>query len=263
MQERFHFKKSLGQHFLRDEHVIDQIVKAIQPHPSQHFVEIGPGQGALTTHLLPLVNKIDVIEYDKTVIPLLQQRCKQLGHLVVHQMDVLAFNFHQLFEKNMSYRIVGNLPYNISTPLLFHLLPFTEFIQDMTFMLQQEVAERITAIPHTKSYGRLSVMLQYYCEVTYLFSVPPSAFYPPPRVNSAIIHLKPYHNRTPKVTNERLFSELVKNCFNFRRKTLRNALKNYINSDSLSFIPIDLQSRAEDLTVEEFIQLANFIDIRQ
>jgi 16S rRNA (adenine1518-N6/adenine1519-N6)-dimethyltransferase len=262
MSERFKTKKSLGQHFLRDDSVIHQIISAIQPKKTDHIIEIGPGQGALTQYLLPTVNQLDVIEYDKEVIPILERRCAGLGNLLIHQGDVLQFDFKTCFMPNKRYRIVGNLPYNISTPLFFYLLQYADHIDDMVFMIQKEVAERITAAPNTKSYGRLSVMLQYYCETTYLFSVPPSAFSPPPKVVSGVIGLKPYREKKHFAENETLFATLVRDCFNLRRKTLRNTLKNYINSAISSELAFDLSLRPENLSVADFVHLSNVIHQR-
>lgn len=260
MSKAFKTKKALGQHFLVDEQIIERIVLAIQPKKDQFFIEIGPGQGALTTHLLPHVKQIDAIEYDKEVIPFLQGYCQGLGDLVVHQCDVLKFDFNQLFKSDIAYRVAGNLPYNISTPLFFHLLKFASHIEDMCFMIQKEVADRITAKPGNKDYGRLTVMLQYYCATEFLFTVPPEAFSPPPRVNSAIIRLIP-HKRPPVLANdEQLFTEIVKKCFNFRRKTLRHTIKNYINVEQQKDSPIDLSLRPENLSVSDFVSLVNFVE---
>lgn len=259
MNKPFKTKKSLGQHFLIDEHVIEKIILAIQPNKNQHFIEIGPGQGALTTHLLPHVKQIDAIEYDAEVLPYLTGYCQGLGELILHHCDVLKFDFESLFESGVSYRVAGNLPYNISTPLFFHLLKYAAHIDDMCFMIQKEVAQRITAVPGNKDYGRLTVMMQYYCAAEFLFEVPPEAFSPPPRVNSAIIRLVP-HKRPPVLAiNEQLFTELVKKCFNFRRKTLRHTIKSYINTEQQSKMPIDLSLRPENLSVKDFVELANFI----
>jgi len=277
MNKAFKTKKALGQHFLVDEHVIERIILAVQPKKDQYFIEIGPGQGALTTHLLPYVRQIDAIEYDQEVIPYLSSYCKNLGNLIIHQSDVLQFDFNTLqlptssraqrglsgFENDIVYRVVGNLPYNISTPLFFHLLKYASHIEDMCFMIQKEVADRITAIPGNKDYGRLTVMLQYYCATEFLFTVPPDAFAPPPKVNSAVIRLIPFKRPPVLANNEQLFAELVKKTFNFRRKVLRHVVKNYITTEHLEKSPIDLSLRPENLSVEDFVRLSNFIEVHK
>ncbi|MAZ38796.1 MAG: 16S rRNA (adenine(1518)-N(6)/adenine(1519)-N(6))-dimethyltransferase [Legionellales bacterium] len=261
MQKPFKTKKALGQHFLRDQIIIDRMILAIKPDTQQHFIEIGPGQGALTCALLPHIKQLDVIEYDRSVIPYLKQNCEDLGQLHVHESDVLQFDFKSFFEKNsQSYRIVGNLPYNISTPIFFHLMPQIIHMQDMHFMVQKEVAERVVAKPGSKIYGRLSVMMQYYCRAILLFEVPPRAFLPPPKVDSAVIRLLPHGNKMIKANNEILFANLVRDCFNLRRKTLRNSVKSYINTQLEASCPIDLGLRPENLSVSDFVCLADFID---
>lgn len=254
-------RKRFGQHFLHDQQVIARIVQAIASTPNDNVVEIGPGLGALTTHILPLVKRMDVIELDRDVIPQLISQCENLGELIVHQSDALKFNFTELAPKNKKLRIVGNLPYNISTPLMFHLLAQAEVIQDMFFMLQKEVVDRMCAKPGDDDYGRLSVMIQYHCEAHALFPVKPGAFNPPPKVDSAIVQLVP-HITMPCVANDvKLFSVIVRDAFNHRRKTLRNCLKNFISAEKLTELGIDPIRRPEELSVEDYVRIANFISL--
>jgi len=259
MTKTFHTKKSLGQHFLKDTSVINKMIASINPKKDQKFIEIGPGQGALTSALLPYVKSIDAIEFDKTVIPYLKSFCEGLGELNIHIEDILQFNFEDKFQNTEVFKVVGNLPYNISTPIFFHLLKYLDQIQTMCLMVQKEVAERVCAVPGTKAYGRLSVMIQYHCQTTLLFNVPPQAFSPPPKVDSAVMMLKPYLRKPYQALDEALLSELVRDCFNMRRKVLRNSVKKYINIYSSLALPVDLGLRPENLTVEDFVLLANFI----
>jgi 16S rRNA (adenine1518-N6/adenine1519-N6)-dimethyltransferase len=247
-------KKSLGQYFLHDPNIIKKIVRAIILKPSDNLVEIGPGGGALTTKVLPLINSLDVIEIDKKIIPLLEKNCNHASNLHIHIQDVLKVDFTQF---PSPLRLVGNLPYNISTPLLFHLIKNIQLIKDMHFMLQKEVAERITANPGSKTYGRLSVMLQYYCEVKILFQIGSGAFSPPPKVDSAFIRLIPrkYHNIA--ILDENKFSDIVRLAFNQRRKTIANNLKKYLAASQLETMRINSKSRPEQLSVNDFVLISN------
>lgn len=254
----YYHKKRFGQHFLRDTRIINRIISIIQPKPSQHLIEIGPGLGALTTQLLPLVRKMHAIEIDRDIIPKLQVMTQPLGELIIHNQDVLSFDFSTL--KLDHLRIVGNLPYNISTPLLFHLFKYRSLIQDMHFMLQQEVAKRITAKVGEPDYGRLSILSQYYCERKLLFTVPPEAFFPKPKVHSAFIQLIP-HKKPPLVANNvETLSTIVKYAFMKRRKTLRNALKGIVSIEKLEALSIDLNARPQDISLEDYIKIADDID---
>jgi len=203
-------RKRFGQNFLHDPQVIQRIVNSIRPRAGQTMVEIGPGEGALTRELLPILGQLDVVELDRDLIPLLQSACTQLGELRIHQADALKFDFCQLSPGPAQLRVVGNLPYNISTPLLFHLLGMSHCIEDMHFMLQKEVVERITAGPGSGQYGRLSVMLQFHCESEMLFTVGPGAFRPAPKVDSAVVRLIP-HRQPPVAVDPELLSQLVGN----------------------------------------------------
>jgi 16S rRNA (adenine1518-N6/adenine1519-N6)-dimethyltransferase len=253
--EEHRARKRFGQNFLTDELVIQKIVTAIQPSEKNNLVEIGPGLGALTRRILPHTKKMSVIELDRDVIPKLKFNCEPYGELVIHQQDALKMNFSSL-AKPSNIRVIGNLPYNISTPILFHLFEHLDVIDDMHFMLQKEVVERMVANPGSKTYGRLSVMTQYFCDAYNLFLVPPTAFNPQPKVDSAIVRLKPKKNQE-KVIDFSYFSELVTQAFNQRRKTIRNVWKNKISLETLEALNIDPQLRPENLTLSEFIAVAN------
>jgi 16S rRNA (adenine1518-N6/adenine1519-N6)-dimethyltransferase len=248
-------KKHLGQNFLHDENVIQKIVNVLALSASDHVVEIGPGLGALTQAVLPIINKIDVVELDADVIPHLKKHCHGLGELVIHHHDALSFDFYKLGVKPL--RVIGNLPYNISSPLLFHLINYAAIIKDMHFMLQKEVVDRMAAQPGSHDYGRLTVMVQYHCKVQPLFDVPPSAFRPAPKVDSAFVRLIPYTTLPHLAHDYEQFSAIVKAAFSQRRKTIRNCLKSFCDTDALLAANIDPQARAETLAVEDFVRLAN------
>ncbi|WP_339050748.1 16S rRNA (adenine(1518)-N(6)/adenine(1519)-N(6))-dimethyltransferase RsmA [Rickettsiella endosymbiont of Xylota segnis] len=252
-------RKRFGQHFLHESFVIDKMVQAIAPQKTDHMIEIGPGLGALTERLLPHLKSLTVIELDKDLIPLLQKKCAALGELMVYQGDVLKIDFHTLNKTEQVWRLVGNLPYNISTPLLFHCLEQANIIQDMHFMLQKEVVDRITSSPGKASYGRLSVMIQYYCQVEKLFNVKSGAFQPPPKVDSAVIRLNPYRELPYKANDCILFAQIVRNAFNHRRKMLRNNLANYLQEHEFKQLKINSTLRPEQLAVSDYVKLANFV----
>ncbi len=254
------YRKRFGQNFLQDKNIIARIIAAIAPHKNEHIVEIGPGLGALTTSLLPIIKSMDAVELDRDLIPKLENICRDLGELTIHQADVLKFDFATLALAKNSLRIVGNLPYNISTPLLFHLLQQIDYIQDMHFMLQKEVAERIAASSGTKNYGRLSIMIQYFCEVEILVQVPPTAFYPVPKVDSAVVRLIPHKKIATPAKNIDNLEKLVKQAFSKRRKTLHNNLKGLITDEQLQQLGIDPQIRAERLEVADFVKLSNLLE---
>ncbi|MGQ0593290.1 MAG: 16S rRNA (adenine(1518)-N(6)/adenine(1519)-N(6))-dimethyltransferase RsmA [Gammaproteobacteria bacterium] len=249
-------KRRFGQHFLTDPDVIERIVAAIRPVTGQHLVEIGPGRGALTRPLIATLGVLDVVEIDRELAGTLAQDLGPLGELRVHRSDALRFDFSRLAPRGDQLRIVGNLPYNISTPLLFHLLAHSDAIQDMVFMLQREVAERIVAAPGNRDYGRLSVMLQFRCDATELFPVAPHAFRPQPQVHSTVIRLVPRPPPTP-VADHGLFECLVRQAFGQRRKTLRNALRGWIDEERFRRAGIDPMLRPETLAVADFVRLAN------
>lgn len=252
-----HPRKRFGQHFLYDQNILRKIVKAIALSPQDQVVEIGPGQGALTRYLLDAVPHLDVVELDHDLVQHLHETfpAKQL---TVHAGDALKFNFRALEKK---LRIVGNLPYNISTPLLFHLFSQCDCIQDMYFMLQKEVVERLTATVGDKNYGRLTVMARYFCDTQALFSVSPNAFIPPPQVMSAVVRLNPKTTTVLNTLAFNCFSALVKEAFNYRRKKLNNSLKRFITSAQLNTLGIDPNARAENLSLVEYIRIAQAISV--
>jgi len=238
-------RKRFGQNFLIDSQIIERIVATIAPNAKDNLIEIGPGKGALTLPLLEHLNEMNVIEIDRDLIALLEAQNHQ--KLSVIEADALKFDFGQLKDKA---RIVGNLPYNISSPLLFHLLTHRRNVIDMTFMLQKEVVDRIVAPHGSKTYGRLSVMMQAFFDVELMFSVPKESFDPQPKIESAIIYFKP---RTDAALSESTLLEKVVNAaFSQRRKTLRNCLKSILTQEQTD---IDLSRRAEMLSVDEFINL--------
>ena len=240
-------RKRFGQNFLVDDQIINRIISTISPKNNEIIVEIGPGKGALTIPILEHLDHLNVIEIDRDLVSLLNS--VQKDKLTIFEADALQFNFNQFSQK---IRIIGNLPYNISSPLLFHLLDFREKIIDMTFMLQKEVVDRIVATHGNKTYGRLSVMMQAFFEVESIFVVPKESFEPQPKIESAILYLK---TRTePLVKNLKPLEEIVKIAFSQRRKTLKNCLKSIINQSQTE---IDLSQRAEMLSIENFITLMN------
>ena len=250
-------RKRFGQHFLKDENVVTQILAVINPQPGDHIVEIGPGLGVLTEALLSCVTEMDAVELDRDIIPLLAERCELVGNLTIHEADALQFDFTTLATDKRLLRIVGNLPYNISTPLMFHLIGASQHIRDMHFMLQKEVVNRLAATPGNKDYGRLSIMMQYNCQVNSLFDVPPESFDPPPKVNSAVVRLVPHKTPPVKVNNVTALEKVVTQAFSQRRKTLRNTLKPLLSAESIEALGVDPVRRAETLSLEEFANLAN------
>ncbi|MES9993177.1 MAG: 16S rRNA (adenine(1518)-N(6)/adenine(1519)-N(6))-dimethyltransferase RsmA [Candidatus Thiodiazotropha sp.] len=250
-------RKRFGQNFLHDPGIIQRIVQAIDPQADDNLVEIGPGQGAITTQLLPQLGCMHAIELDRDLVAPLAQQCASLGELQIHNTDALKFDFTRLAETGRPLRVVGNLPYNISTPLLFHLLEQADQIADMHFMLQKEVVERMAAAPGSKTYGRLSVMLQARAEVTSLFSIGPGAFNPPPKVESAFVRLIPLNPPPYQVDDWDHFSRLVSQAFSQRRKTLRNSLSKIASADTIRAAGIDPGIRAEQLSISDFVELAN------
>lgn len=252
--------KRFGQNFLRDTSIIEKIVQAIAPDENDHIIEIGPGEGALTSLLLKRVHCLDVIELDRDLIPgLLLLKELSEHELIIHQADALRFDYRTLVRDGESLTIVGNLPYNISTQLLFHLFSTAKIIKRMVFMLQKEVVDRLVAPVGTKAYGRLGIMARYFCETTHLFDVPPEAFYPQPKVNSAVVSLEPYKQSPYPSVDVDVLSRLVAKAFMQRRKTLRNALKGYLDLDAATALGIDLSKRPEQLRLEEYIELTQLI----
>ncbi|HEB57727.1 MAG TPA: 16S rRNA (adenine(1518)-N(6)/adenine(1519)-N(6))-dimethyltransferase RsmA [Gammaproteobacteria bacterium] len=254
-------RKRFGQHFLHDPYYVGRIIAAIDPAPGEHLVEIGPGEGALTLPLLKHITQLDAVELDRDLIAPLQAAAEAqgAGTLRIHQADALRFDFcGELAGDGRPLRVVGNLPYNISTPLLFHLMGQRHCVRDMHFMLQKEVVDRITARPGEASYGRLGVMLAWYCASEALFTVPPGAFRPPPRVDSAVVRLVP-HATPPVEVDEAALARVVSQAFAQRRKTLRNSLRTLLDADAIAACGIDPGRRPETLSLAEFATLANAV----
>lgn len=248
-------RKRFGQHFLHDAGVLERIVRAVAPGASDHIVEIGPGEGALTRLLLPGVDRLDTVELDRDLAAALPERLGYPEHLHVHSTDALKFDFRALAGPD-GIRVVGNLPYNISTPLLFHLFDQADVISDMHFMMQKEVVDRLTARPGGKQYGRLTVMSQSRCEMWKLFEIGPGAFTPPPKVDSAVIRLRPL---PPDAGTRALYPDLeriTRLAFGQRRKTIRNSLKTVLSAPDLERLGIEPSSRPENLEITEFHRLA-------
>ncbi|MBB1115504.1 16S rRNA (adenine(1518)-N(6)/adenine(1519)-N(6))-dimethyltransferase RsmA [Stenotrophomonas sp. W1S232] len=250
-------KKQFGQHFLADRYYVDKIVMAVNPVAGDNLVEIGPGQGAITFPLLRRHPRLTVIEFDRDLIAPLAAAAAPLGELTIIHRDVLQVDFSALAEPGRKIRLVGNLPYNISSPILFHALEHAAAISDMTFMLQKEVVDRMAARPGSKVYGRLSVMLQAYCRVDSLFIVPPGAFRPPPKVDSAVARLVPHDPVTIGINDPARFAEVVRAAFGQRRKTLRNALNGVCTAEQFAAAGVRPEARAEQIEVAQFIALAN------
>ncbi|MGB2466283.1 MAG: 16S rRNA (adenine(1518)-N(6)/adenine(1519)-N(6))-dimethyltransferase RsmA [Porticoccaceae bacterium] len=254
-------RKRFGQNFLVDQQIITQIVSAVAPKPDDNLVEIGPGMAAITDQLVQRCPSMSVLELDKDLVDFLGERFVDYPDFSIHSGDALKMDFSEL-HGGRDLRLVGNLPYNISTPLLFHLLKVRHLISDMHFMLQREVVDRLGAVPGTKAYGRLSVMIQYHCRVMPLIPVPPESFRPAPKVQSAVVRLKPHRVMPCVAEDEALLSQIVSLCFQQRRKTLRNCLRPYLASleaETNSADCIDLSRRPEQLSVAEFVALSNRI----
>lgn len=250
-------RKRFGQNFLQDPRIIDQILTALAPLASDRLVEIGPGRGAITQPLLSRVGRLDVVELDRDLIGPLGRACLPLGHLIIHQADALAFELCQLAGPSEKLRIVGNLPYNISTPLLFRFLEQKACIQDLYLMLQKEVVDRIVAPPGSRTYGRLSVMVQTWCKTEALFDIPPQSFFPPPKVESAFLRLIPLDPPPQAPQNRPHHAHLVALAFSQRRKTLRNTLKGLVRPEDFARLNIDPGQRAEELPASAFVGLAD------
>ena len=263
-----HAKKRFGQNFLIDKSVINHIVDSIQPQADDVMIEIGPGLGAMTRPLLTRLNSLNVIELDRDIIPKLMMNCEiadveNKHKLIVNEADVLKFDFSSFQSQqaelkqddDVKLRIVGNLPYNISTPVLFRLLDYRHLIQDMHFMLQKEVGDRIVAVPGVKNYGRLSVMLQTFCDTQALFEVQPHAFRPPPKVDSAILRLIPRTQNEDCIDNFSLYEKLIRQAFSQRRKTLKNTLKGLCSSAQIEQSGLSPGQRAEELSIKNFVRL--------
>ena len=253
-------KKRFGQNFLTDQGVINSLVEAIAPQAPDLMVEIGPGLGALTKPLLQKLKQLHVVEVDRDIIAWMQAEYAKPAYaqsnIRIHNADALKFDFSSL---GQGLRVTGNLPYNISTPILFHLLANVSHITDMHFMLQKEVVERMVAQASTPAYGRLSVMLQYHLQMDYLITVPPGAFEPAPKVESAFVRCVPHATLPFIAKDEAVFAKVVLAAFSQRRKTLRNTLKGLLADEGFSALNIDSQQRAENLSVADFVAIANYL----
>jgi 16S rRNA (adenine1518-N6/adenine1519-N6)-dimethyltransferase len=247
-------RKRFGQHFLTSPETIEQIVAAIAPREGEVIVEIGPGRAEITEPLSELATTLHAIEFDRDLVSGLRSRFSSRGHVVIHEGDALSFDFSSLGEK---IRVVGNLPYNISTPLLFHLLEFSPHITDAHFMLQKEVVDRMCAGPGTKDFGRLTVMLGCRMEVVPLFDVPPDAFSPPPKVMSSVARMRPLPTDHFDIRDERVLESIVKLAFSRRRKTLRNALQGKADVSDIEAVGLDPGSRPEQVAIAGWVALAN------
>lgn len=253
-------RKRFGQNFLHDHAIIQTILANLQSHTDDHWVEIGPGLGALTQPLLRQGLRLDVIELDRDLVAFLSDKFQAYTQLTIHSGDALRFDFAALATDNQKLRIIGNLPYNISTPLMFHLLENAHCIQDMHFMLQKEVVARLCAQPGGKQYGRLSIMMQYYCATECLFDVPPESFDPMPKVMSAIVRLVPHTEPPVHIDNVALLNRVVTDAFSQRRKTLRNSLNKLFTEAQISAVHIDPSARAETLSLHDFARLAQLLN---
>ena len=253
-------RKRFGQNFLNDMFVIDSIVSAINPRKGEAMLEIGPGLAALTEPVARDLDHMTVIEIDRDLAERLRHHPQLKDKLTVREQDAMSADFSAISaELGQKLRVFGNLPYNISTPLMFHLFDYTDSISDMHFMLQKEVVNRLAAGPGSKAYGRLSVMAQYYCQVIPVLEVPPHAFKPAPKVDSAVVRLVPHAQKPFPVKNLRWLSRVTTDAFNQRRKTLRNGLSHLFSVEQLEALGIDPTLRAENITVEQFCRLANWL----
>ena len=254
-------RRRFGQHFLHDPSVIGRILKHIEPRSGEEFLEIGPGRGALTGPLLDAGARVTAVEIDRDLASQLEDRFAD-RQLRIHRADALKFDIHSA-KTGEPLRLVGNLPYNISTPLLFHFLAYARDIRDMFIMVQKEVATRICAPPGGKDYGRLTVALAARCDTRMLFTIKPGAFSPPPRVQSAMVHIEPRPGRLEQVHNPRLFDQILRTAFSARRKQLGNALGQLVTAEELMSCSIEPSRRPETLTPEQFVALANALHRRR
>ncbi|QOI11281.1 16S rRNA (adenine(1518)-N(6)/adenine(1519)-N(6))-dimethyltransferase RsmA [Blochmannia endosymbiont of Colobopsis nipponica] len=255
-------KKKFGQNFLNDQHIIDLIIYYISPKNNENLIEVGPGLGALTKRIAKYVNHLTAIEIDKDLVQKLKKSLSHQKNIKILHKNVMSINFQNLSNKiGESLRIFGNLPYNISTQLIFHLLKYINVIQDMHFMLQKEIADRLIAMPNNKNYGILSIMVQYFCTVFHLTEVPSKSFIPNPKVNSTFIRLTPHNNKPYLANNLKNLSIIVKTAFKQRRKIIKNSLKNLLNTKQIIKQGIDPTLRAENLDIKQFCLLSNVLNI--
>ncbi|WP_334027831.1 16S rRNA (adenine(1518)-N(6)/adenine(1519)-N(6))-dimethyltransferase RsmA [Alteromonas sp. P256] len=260
-------RKRFGQNFLHDDYVIGKIVAAIAPKNEQNLVEIGPGLGALTDPVCEEVDRLTVIELDRDLAKRLRQHPFNGEKLNVIEQDAMTMDFcalsREMPDSDRKLRVFGNLPYNISTPLMFHLFDHAPCIEDMHFMLQKEVVNRLAAGPGSKSYGRLSVMAQYYCHVIPVLNVPPGAFNPPPKVDSAVVKLVPHSVPPVKIESLSTLERVCAQAFNQRRKTIRNSLKDCLSEEEITALGLDPKCRAETLSLTDFATIANAVSSKE
>jgi 16S rRNA (adenine1518-N6/adenine1519-N6)-dimethyltransferase len=252
-------RKRFGQNFLHDSGVIERIIRAINPKPDDALVEIGPGLGALTEEMLAVNGRLQVVELDRDLIPVLRTKFFNYPDFRIHEADALKFDFGQLVENGQRIRIIGNLPYNISTPLIFHLLGHSGVVEDMHFMLQKEVVQRLAAMPGDNNYGRLGIMAQYFCRVQPLFEVGPGAFKPAPKVDSAIVRMVPHETLPHPAKDYRLLQAVVRTAFSARRKTLRKGLAGMVTVEQLNRVGINDGLRPENLALADYVAIADLL----
>lgn len=252
-------RRRFGQNFLHDQGVIARIISAINPTAKNHILEIGPGHGALTQPLAESGARLDCVELDRDLAAFLQQQFDTAPNVTIYQQDILKFDLNQLTATPNQLRIIGNLPYNISTPVLFYLLQNHALIRDMTFMLQLEVVQRMAARCGDKNYGRLGLMLQYYCDVIPLFNVPSAAFTPRPKVSSAMVQLIPHRQLPVQAKDPEWLQIVIRTAFNQRRKTLKNSLKAIISESVLNNLPLDVSLRPENLTLADYVLISDAV----
>ena len=248
-------RKRFGQNFLHDQQVINRIISSISPQPADLLVEIGPGQAALTRPLVESGAELHLIELDRDLVSNLQKQFSTSRNITIHSCDALKANLPEI-TGNRPFRLIGNLPYNISTPLIFHVLQWHEQVVDMHFMLQKEVVDRMAALPGSRTYGRLSVMTQFRCQVTPLFDVLAESFSPVPRVSSSIVRLQPLQKPPADTGSIKNFKQIVSAAFSKRRKTLRNSLRDHLTGEQILAAGIDPGQRAEQLSLSQFAALA-------
>jgi len=250
-------RKRFGQHLLTNPNTITSIVKVIHPKHGEQLVEIGPGRGAITIPILKIIKYLHAIEIDRDIAKEVTEQCKNVGELIIHQGDVLNFDFNQLATANNKIRLFGNLPYNISTPLLFHLLKYSNLISDMHFMLQKEVVDRITATEGDSNYSRLSIMIQCSYKVESLFDISPNDFSPPPKVNSSFMRLVPDDGYYNKINDHSVFNTLIETAFQQRRKTIKNSLSKLASEEQLCIANIPATKRPQEISIPQYINLSN------
>lgn len=252
-------RKRFGQNFLHDPQVIGRIVKAIAPKPNDVLVEIGPGLGALTEPVAEIAGHLTVVELDRDLAERLQQHPQLADKLTIYQADAMKFDFTSLVKNGQKMKVFGNLPYNISTPLLFHLFQYADLIENMHFMLQKEVVQRMTATHGSKAFGRLSVMTQYYCEAIPVVQVGPGAFKPAPKVDSAVVRLIPRAIASRAPVAAEVLNRVCLEAFNQRRKTLRNCFSNFATAEQIEQLGLNPGLRPEQLSVDDFIHIAQWL----